>query len=294
MTEAVDMTGETVLITGATSGIGRESALTLARRGAAVIVHGRDRERGQRVVADIERETGRRPDLLLADLAAQDAVRVLASEVRERYDRLDVLVNNAGTYRPKRELVEGVEVTFAVNHLAPYLLTHELATLLVASGGRVVTVASGLHRRGTIHFEDLSLADEYTTREAYAQSKLANVLFTLELADRFEDTDVTATAADPGAIPATRLGRDAGLLSSVLFRLLGLIPGFANDIEQGAATVVYLASSPDVEGVSGAYFADCDPVEPSSVVDDRETRRRLWDVSAELVGVDTDWGLPDR
>lgn len=284
-----DASGKVVLITGATSGIGREAARQLARRGAVVILHGRDRERGEALTAAIEDETGHIPDLLLADFALQDAVRGVARKVRERYDRLDVLVNNAGTYRPERELVDGVEKTFAVNHLAPFLLTHELTDLLDAGGGRVVTIVSGLHRRRDIHFGNLSLAGEYTTREAYAQSNLANVLYTYELADRLQETDVTATAADPGAIPETRLGRDAGLGSSAVFRLLGLIPGFANGVEEGAETVVYLASSSAVAGVSGAYFADCERTGPSPVVEDREMRRRLWDVSAELVGVDSDW-----
>jgi NAD(P)-dependent dehydrogenase (short-subunit alcohol dehydrogenase family) len=287
-----DMRGKVVLLTGGTSGIGRAAARMLAERGATVVITGRDQERGERTVTELSEETGGDISLLTADFAEQSEVRRLAREFRGKTDRLDVLVHNVGTYRPERRVTsDGIEETFAVNHLAPFSLTHELIDLLVESApARVVVVSSGLHQRGHIHFDDLQLARNYDTQRAYAQSKLANVLFTYELARRLTGTDVTANALHPGVIPSTRLGRDSGLWSTLVYHAIGSLPGVGKTPEEGASITAYLAASPDVENVSGKYYASEDPksepkpIESSPESYNEKLQKRLWESSADLVG----------
>lgn len=289
-----DMTGRIVLLTGGTSGIGRETARMLAECGATVVITGRNQERGERTVTELREETEGSISLLTADFAEQSEVRGLAREFRTERDRLDVLVHNAGTYRPERRVTsDGIEETFAVNHLAPFLLTHELVDLLIESvPTRVVVVSSGLHERGHIHFDDLQLERNYDTQRAYAQSKLANVLFTYELAERLAGTGVTANALHPGIIPSTRLGRDSGLWSSLVYHAIGSLPGIGRTIEEGASTIAYLAASTDIENVSGEYYASEDPksdpkpIESSPESYNERLQTRLWDVSADLVGTE--------
>lgn len=286
MREGDTMTGRTVLLTGGTSGIGRAAAVQLGERGATVFVTGRDAERGKEAVADIE-AVGGEGTFLQADFANFEQVRALAARVRERADDLDVLLNNAGVWLGERRLTDGIEYTFAVNHLAPYLLTHELVDHL-APDARVVVVSSELHRRGRIHFEDLTLERGYSGGRAYAQSKLANVLFTRELARRLPDGR-TANAVHPGVVPGSRITRHSSVTSRLLFGSLRLIPGVTTTESGGAEPLVYLAGSPDLAGVTGAYFDRTRETTPSAAARDDETAARLWAVSAELVGVDPAW-----
>jgi NAD(P)-dependent dehydrogenase (short-subunit alcohol dehydrogenase family) len=287
--------GRVVLLTGGTGGLGREAALALADRGASVAIVGRNRERGRETAVEIDSRTGESAGFYAADLASQRSVRRLAETFRSRHDRLDALVNNAGTFRAGREETpDGIEATLAVNHLAPYLLTHRLADLLVeGTPARVVTVASGLHERGRIRFEDLEFERAYDGRAAYAQSKLANVHFARELAARLEGTGTTSNAVDPGFVPATSLAREASPRSRVVLAALARLPlPFVGDVEEGADAIVRAVADPDLEGTTGAYLREGEPA--PAAVDDGEVRRRLWDVSAGLVGVSPDAPPLDR
>jgi NAD(P)-dependent dehydrogenase (short-subunit alcohol dehydrogenase family) len=281
------------LVTGSTDGIGRESALGLARQGATVLVHGRDREKGQALADRIERETDGSAVLLLADFADQEAVEELARAIAERYDRLEVLVHNAGaTFQERGETDAGIERTFAINHLAPFLLTHRLLPALEASDhARIVTTSSGVHRRATIDFEDLGMEGEYDALEAYGRSKLANVLFTYELSRRLDPASITANAFGPGFVPGTRLSRGAsrrfrlatGAVGRLPDPLLRALPGPINTIEAGARTPIYLATDPDVKYVSGQYFENREPVLSAPESYDPGVARRLWAESAALL-----------
>lgn len=291
-----DMTGRVCLVTGATSGIGRATALGLARLGATVVLHGRDRARGEQALAEIVAETGTSSaELLLADLSSQAGVRQLAAEVLIRHDRLHVLVNNAGVIRTTRSVtVDGHETTFAVNHLAYFLLTHLLLDRLQASApARIVNVSSSTHRRATIDFDDLHGERRYGGFNAYGKSKLANVLFTYELARRLEGTGVTANALHPGNV-ATRFGSDN---SNLLGRLLGGgirvggvlarlgVPLLMLTPERGAETSLYVATSPEVEGVSGRFFEKSAEKRSSDSSHDETAARRLWEMSEQLTGL---------
>ena len=277
------MDGKVALVTGGTSGIGKATATALAAMGADVVIVGRDPERGERAAAEIRAQTGGRVDLALADLSSQAEVRNLAEEFRRRYDRLDVLVNNAGLVQSKRsETEDGLETTFAINHLAPFLLTNLLQDLLEKSApSRVVTVSSEAERWGNIDFDDLQSKKRYRGFPVYGMTKLANIMFTHELAERLEGTGVTATCMHPGAVN-TRFGTNNTGPMTILFRLF---KPFMRSPEQGADTVIWLASSPDVEGVSGRYYSDRKPVEPKKIANDPAARRRLWEESERLTGL---------
>lgn len=281
------MKGRVCLVTGATSGIGRQTALQLAELGATVVLVARDPGRGATTRDEIGARTGSdRVDLLIADLTSQAQVRRLAGDFRSRYGRLHVLVNDAGAYVPDRRVtVDGLESTFALNHLAPYLLTNLLGDLLVAGApARVVTVTSGAQVMGRIDFDDLQGERRYRPQRAYAQSKLANVIFTYELARRLEGTGVTATCVHPGAV-RTRFGRD----STGLFRLAVLVSRpFSRSVARGADTVVWASSSPEAAGLSGQYLFDRSARRTNPQSYDSDVARRLWDVSGELTGVETD------
>jgi len=294
-----DLSDNTYLITGSTSGIGRDAALRLARRGATVVLHGRDRERGRETLAAV-REAGGDGAFVRADLADPGAVRGLARVVSERYDRLDGLVSNAALSLPERETAMGTERTLAVNHLAPYLLVHDLAPFLIESApARVVVTASGVHRRGeidpdTLAFEDDALGtedDEHDALAAYARSKLANVLFAYQLAARLAVVapEVTATAYHPGFVPSTGLYRSTRGPFRLAVVLAARLPGVGTSVSEGGAGLARLAASPGVVGVSGAYFAGRERDLPDERVHDATLRARLWDASADLVGVDPDW-----
>jgi NAD(P)-dependent dehydrogenase (short-subunit alcohol dehydrogenase family) len=279
------MRGKTVLVTGGTGGIGLATATGLAGLGARVGLVGRSAPRAAAAADAVRRRApSAEVDVFEADLSEQAQVRRLAGEVGNLYSRLDVLVNNVGGYWAHRRVTaDGLEHTFALNHLAPFLLTHELSNLLVASApARVVTVSSGAQAMGRINFEDLQGKRSYDGQRAYSQSKLANVLFTYELARRLEGTGVTATVLHPGVV-RTGFGReDSGRFMRMMFPL---VTPFMKTPEQGAVTPIYLASSPDVAGVTGVYYANRRPKRSSKASHDRDLASRLWEVSAELTGV---------
>jgi retinol dehydrogenase-14 len=278
------MTGKTVLVTGATSGIGEATAKGLAGMGAHVLLVARDEGRGAAVRDDIARHGGNGgAEALLADLSSQRQIRRLAREVEERVERLDVLVNNAGgIFRERRLTDDGLEMTFALNHLGYFLLTELLLDKLVASApARIVNVASAAGLRAYIDFDDLMGERGYSSWRAYGQSKLANIMFTYELARRLEASGVTANCMHPGFVH-TNFGNTGS-------RVVRLGQNFVNpwrrSPEQGADTVIWLASSPDVEGVTGKYFANRREERTSSESYDEDKQRRLWAVSEELTGL---------
>ncbi len=287
-----DLSGRTVLVTGATDGIGRETALALGRLGARVLVHGRDREKGEAVVDRLRDGPAAGASLHLADFASFDAVRDLARAVRADCDALDALVNNAGTYfREGRLTDDGFEYTIAVNHLAPFLLTHELLDSLSAAGGRVVNVASDAHRGADVDFDAFRSVADYSGFGAYGQSKLANVLFTRELHRRLRaaDSPVTTDALHPGAIPGSNFARNMPAPARWATNLVGALPTvltrpFLTTVAEGAETPVYLVA--DDDGGEGDYWVDCRRKRPSRTARDDDLARRLWRVSADAVGVD--------
>jgi retinol dehydrogenase-12 len=275
------LAGKTALVTGATNGIGRVTAKELARRGARVLLVARDRDRGEATEAEIrEVSGGRAPDLLLADLSSQSEVCRLAQEVRELTPRLDLLVNNAGAIFDERKLsADGLEMTFALNHLAYFLLTLELLPLVEAAhASRIVNVSSVAHVRGSIDFDDLQGQRAYSMWRAYQQSKLANLLFTRELARRLRRRGVTANALHPGAI-ASGFGRNG---RGVFSRLVALGAPFLASPERGARTTLHVATAPELAGVTGRYFADCREKTPSRAARDDDAALRLWQISEKL------------
>lgn len=283
MAGEISMRGKVILVTGGTDGIGKEAARQLAIMGATIVIVGRDRSKSENVVNEIALASGNeRISYLLADLSAQSQVRQLAQDFQERFDRLDVLVNNAGSvFLRKRLSVDGIEMTFALNHLAYFLLTNLLLDMLKASApSRIVNTSSGSHLGGKINFKDVNLSRGYFSQRAYAQSKLANVMFTFELASRLEGSGVTANAFHPGFVK-TNMGAYYNWIVRVLKPLIFRtgIP-----VEEGAETLVYLASSPQVAGVSGKYFYRLKPRETNPLAQDKEGQRRLWALSEEMIG----------
>lgn len=277
------MRGKVVVITGATSGIGRSTAEALARMGASLVLIGRNKERLASIGDEIVDGTGDAPVLMRADLSSMAEVRRLAAEIRDKVPRLDVLINNAGTIVGGRRLtVDGYEYTFALDHLSPFLLTNLLLSLLIASApSRVVTVSSSAHRFGRIHFDDLMLEKGYTAFRAYSQAKLANVLFSYELARRLRGTGVTANCLDPGPV-RTRFGNEA---SGLLHIGLVAVRPFELSPDRGARTSIYLASSSEVDDVTGRHFVRRRPHRSSPATYDEGAAKRLWDISARLTGL---------
>jgi NAD(P)-dependent dehydrogenase (short-subunit alcohol dehydrogenase family) len=273
---------KTVLVTGATSGIGRATARALAQGGAHLILIGRNPQRGAETREEVlAASKSGKVDLLLADLSVMEEVRRLAADVRRRYDRLEVLINNAGALFMKRDLTaDGLERTFAVNHLAYFLLTNLLLDLLKQSApARIINVSSAVHARGHLDFGDLMHEQRWGGFRAYCDSKLANVLFTRALAARLDGTGVTVNALHPGAV-ASSFGHHNGTVASFMLKLAR---PFLLSEERGAATTIYLATSPDVEGVTGKYFARQREARVSREARDDEVGRRLWQVSEQLV-----------
>lgn len=278
------MHGKTCLVTGATSGIGAATALGLAQLGATVLVAGRDAAKCRARAETIRRETGARVEEVIADLASLDQVRRMAADVASRFARLDVLVNNAGTYLFERTLTrDGLERTFAVNYLSHFLLTNLLLERLAASpSSRVVSVSSNAHFGGRIDFDDLQGERHYDRLDAYARSKLALLMFTYELARRRKGAPPTANAVHPGIV-ATDLGADNGLLRGWLrVHVRNVVDRSMITPEEGARAVVRLASAPGVEGVTGRYFDQGREVRSSPASYDEAVSRRLWEVSEEL------------
>ena len=285
MTAPDPLRGSTVLVTGGTGGIGLATAAGLAGLGARVGIVGRDPGRAAGAAGSIRRTAaGAGVDTFVADLSSQAEVRRLAGEVLDRYEHLDVLVNNAGGYWAHRHVTaDGLEHTFALNHLAPYLLTRLLLERLVASApARVVTVSSGAQSMGRIDFDDLQGELSYNGQQAYNQSKLANVLFTYELARRLEGTGVTANVLHPGVVD-TNFGREDA--RGWMWLLLPLVRPFLKSPERGARTSVHVASAPELAGVSGSYFVNGTAQKSSKRSYDDQVAARLWDVSAELTGL---------
>jgi len=279
------MDSKTCIVTGANSGIGLEIARGLAEMGARVMMVARDADRGEAARADVIGISGNdRVDLLVCDLASQRQIHDFASTLLERCDTIDVLVNNAGLTVAGYELTEdGIETTFAVNHLAPFLVTNLVLDRLRASApARVVTVASDAHRGNVIDFDDVAAPRHYSPWRAYGTSKLANILFTRELARRLEGSGVTATSLHPGVV-RTGFGRSGPWFVRLWFKMAG---AFLLTPEQGADTAVWLATSPEVEGQSGGYHAKRRLVQPSRAARDPGSAARLWQLSLELTGLD--------
>jgi NAD(P)-dependent dehydrogenase (short-subunit alcohol dehydrogenase family) len=279
---------KTALITGSTSGIGDVTARELARLGFAVTIAGRDKTRCQATIARIRASVPTaQVDYLLADLSEMSQVRRLAEEFQQRHERLDALVNNAGVFYLRRGLTpDGFERTFAVNHLSYFLLTNLLLSLLADTAAhtgeaRVVNVSSNAHRGAQLDFEDLGSIRHYQGWRAYCRSKLANILFTFELDRRLQGRGVSANALHPGFV-STNIGVNHNPIMRLLYRLF--IHPRTISPEEGAQTSVYLVSSPEVKGLSGAYFVRCKGTRADPAAYDHETARRLWEISAEMVG----------
>ena len=275
--------GRVALVTGATSGIGAETALGLARLGARVGIVGRDPDRTEAVVARIRREAGAQADAFVADLSEQAAIRRLATEVKGRYSALDILVNNAGAIFSDRHVTaDGFERTWALDHLAYVLLTHELMPCLSdASAARIVNVASAAHTRGHIDFDNLDGARRYAAMRSYCQAKLGNMLFTYALARRLSGTTITANAVHPGVVASGFAGNTHGLLRLAW----GLIRPVLITPEKGARTSLHVASSPAVAGVNGRYFVRCREVASSPMSRDEALQERVWTLSRRQVGI---------
>jgi NAD(P)-dependent dehydrogenase (short-subunit alcohol dehydrogenase family) len=285
------MNDKTVLITGGTGGIGKAAAVGVASMGAHVGITGRDRARAEQAAAAIADESGNPAvDVFVADMSSQAEVRRLADEVLVAYPQLDVLLNNVGGFWAHRHLTaDGLEHTFALNHLAPFLLTNLLLERLITSSpARIVTVSSGAHSMGRIDFDDLMGEQDYSGQRAYNQSKLANVMFTYELARRLEGTRVTATALHPGMTNTSFSTEDPHRkMAPIVF----VVRPFMKSPKKGADTAVYLASSPEVEGVTGRYFVNHKIKESEQSSYNTVTTAQLWQISADLVGIPNDPAL---
>jgi NAD(P)-dependent dehydrogenase (short-subunit alcohol dehydrogenase family) len=276
--------GKTAVVTGANAGIGLWTALGLAKAGAHVIMLARDPHRGEDARGLVAKSAKRRPDLVIADFASLKTVRDAAARILDRNPEIHILVNNAGLFSPRRELTaDGYEATIAVNHLAPFLLTNALLPALEKAGeprhhARIVNVASEAARNASIDLGDLMLSRRYTMMSAYAQSKLANILFTKELARRLPPRPISANCLHPGVV-ATNIGAKGGVFGAA-WNLMK--PAFLSP-ERGAWNSLYVATSPTIEGVSGAYFVKQRPATPSAIADDPLIAARLWAESQRLV-----------
>jgi len=272
------MTGKTVAITGASSGIGLETARGLAAQGARIVAIVRDKAKTETALAGISHE------VVAADLYSLAEVRAAGAEIRRRFARIDVLINNAGGIHGERELtVDGFEKTFALNHLAAFQLTYELKDLLVASApARIVTLSSGAHRFASFRWDDLATMERWTgPTGAYGASKLCNIWFARECGRRMSAKNVTSCSVHPGAV-ASGFGRTGSWVYRVGTRL---VKPFLKTAVEGAQTSIYVASSPELEGASGLYFVDCTPTKPSRWARDDHEAQRLWELSEELCGV---------
>jgi retinol dehydrogenase 14 len=277
-----EIRGKTVLVTGATSGIGLHASIDLARQGARVVMVGRDPRRSDAALAEVRTRSGSSDvSLLMCDFASQAAVRRLAEDYRRAHDRLEVLINNAGGVNKTRRTTEdGIEMTFAVNHLGGFLLTNLLLDLIVRSApARIITVSSVGHRQGTLDFEDLEFTRDYSIMRAYSRSKLANVLFSNELARRLATAGVTSNSLHPGAVD-TRIWSGAPFWAKPFIQVARL---FFIGAEEGGRYIVTLATRPNLGGITGAYFEKDKMIDPAPLATDTALASRLWDVSAAMV-----------
>jgi len=271
------MENKIVLITGATDGIGKQTALKLAEMGFHVIVHGRNKSRGETVLREVMEKTGRDARFVQADLSSLKNVNGLAEDIKKEYDKIDVIINNAGVFQREQVFSEdGFEMTFAVNHLAHFALSLQLLPLLKGSvQGRIINVSSMAHQNSPrTDFSDIHDINAYMDYSAYALSKLANVLFSNELASRLNATKITSNSLHPGVIATKLLQEGFGISGS--------------DVERGCLTSVYLASDESLSSTSGKYFSDSRETEPSPYVFDPELKNNLWKLSEELTGVKFD------
>ena len=277
------MQGKICLITGGTNGIGKSTARELARMGATVVIVGRNAQKTSQVVEEIRLATGNpNVDSLLADLSSQQEVRRLASDFKRKYPQLHVLLNNAGgTFMTRQLSVDGIEMTFALNHFAYFLLTNLLLDTVRASApARIINVSSDAHAGGKIDFENLQGERSYSSFGPYGNSKLANILFTIELARRLQGTGVTANALHPG-LTRTGFGKNnPGFLMTIMGAVIPLV---ARSPEKGAKTSIYLASSPEVQSITGKYFVDRKVTQPAPQATNSAVAKKLWKISADMV-----------
>lgn len=275
------LTNKLALVTGANSGMGMATAAALADMGATVVMLCRNEKRGKEAFHTLSEKSDRKLDLMYCDLGDFSSIHVFVDEFRSKYKKLDILVNNAGFISLDRQTTkDGLERQFGVNHMGHFLLTMKLIDLIPA-GGRIVNVSSGAHKVGNIHFEDINLTKGFNVIKAYSQSKLANVLFTRELANRLESKEIIVNCCHPGAV-ATNIGisRDTGFGKTIT----GMLKPFFQTPEQGAGTAIYLASSEEVEGITGEYFYRCKIAKSSKRSKDMGIAKRLFEVSEEIVG----------
>ncbi len=276
------LNGKTAIVTGANSGMGMATAAALADMGAAVVMLCRNEKRGKDALNKLSEKADRKLELMLCDLGDLASVKAFADAFRVKYEKLDILVNNAGFISLDRQTTkDGFERQFGVNHLGHFLLTMKLVDI-IPSGGRIINVSSGAHKIGKIHFENINLTRGFNVMKAYSQSKLANVLFTRELAARLKDRSITVNCCHPGAV-ATNIGisRDTGFGKTVT----GMLKPFFQTPEQGARTAIYLASNEEASGVSGEYFYQCKIAKSSKRSKDMTLAKRLFEFSEQLVGL---------
>ncbi len=279
------MKDKVVIVTGSNSGIGRETALALAEMGATVVAVVRNRELGEQACEAIMAETGNElVDMMLCDLSSMSTIREFAREFKNKYNRLDVLINNAGAVFSKRDVTtEGFERTLAVNYLAPFLLTHELLPLLKTSApARVINLSSGLARRAELNLDDLQTESGYKSRKVYGKVKLMVEMFTYELARQLENTGVSVNVVHPGFV-ATNLGRSSGSLSSRI--MFGMMKPFQLSPKEGAETSVYVATSSELDGITGKCFTKNQETKTSEVSYDVNLQKQLWDATVSLLGL---------
>ena len=271
------------LITGFTSGIGKETAFGLAGKGATLILICRDKAKGEEVIKEIKNKTGNSNlHLYIADLSSQKEIRRVATEIKEQHPVIDVLINNAGGINEKHELTEdGIELTFAVNHLAYFMLTLLLLDNVKSSGyARIINVASDAHQFSKLDFDDLNSTNSFNPMKVYGMTKLANIMFTYEMARKLNDTHVSVNAMHPGGVN-TNFGKNMKGVAGAYFRL----SPFSRKPEKGAETVIWLASSPEVEGVSGKYFMDKKEKKSNSFSYNKDAQKKLWEESEKMTGV---------
>lgn len=292
MSEEWTIKGKKCMVTGATSGIGKAIARELASLGAHVIIVSRNEEKCKNTIREIQQDIGKRAlDYYVADLSSQKEIRDLVERFSQQYDSLDVLINNAGAlFTSRKESANGIEMTLALNHLNYFLLTNLLLRhLRNASPARIINVASAAHQGATIDFDDLQKTKKYSGMNVYGQSKLANILFTYELDRRLQDEDISVNAMHPGFV-GSKFGKNNGGLIKLAMSIMQI---FARSPEEGADTAIYLASSPDVQRVSGKYFMDKRQKRSSEESYNEEVAKRLWEVSAELTGLSESVKAPD-
>lgn len=279
MNNGKQLNGKICLITGATSGIGRETAIAMARAGARLVLPVRNMGKGEALRNEIYHLTGNgHADLMACDLASLESVRAFAEDFRKKYDRLDILINNAGIWETKRkESADGIEMTLAVNHLAPFLLTYQLTDLLIASApSRIINVSSEAHRYGRMRFNDLERKKRWSSIGSYAQSKLANILFSRELSRKMNGAGVTVNSLHPGVVNTRLFDKMPGFLTSI-FRLFMISP------KKGAATTVHLAKSHDVQNVTAEYFSKSKVNKVASQANNDDDAKKLWEISMGYV-----------